>query len=272
MLWCYHCPSCGQELHVDWDFHREETSCVHCRTSHYPPTPREDHLAYFSGDKWPPEMTDAVISLRGTTCAVPGCFQNYSALSHRRALTEGGRTSVENLIPLCAEHARLKGLRNYDEWLKDLPSAPAPKPIEITITHRKSEPPPAAKGFAVGCSQIVAGLARPAGLPEGLSVILTAPFLLGAAQRLLLHYDWRLASDGASHLVLLAWPKPADAQEKPRFIRAGKEHKGKAGDSGTDFLELYLSGDPNARWTAVVATEPAEAGLVLNEYLLTLTD
>ena len=109
MIWHYRCPSCSQQLEANWDWHREEVTCPQCRNRHYPPTPHEDRHAWFGGDKWPQEMADAVVAVRGTTCAVPGCYQAYDVMVHRKPMAKGGHTSVDNLLPMCTRHARLKG-------------------------------------------------------------------------------------------------------------------------------------------------------------------
>ncbi len=272
MLWYYRCPSCGRELDIDWDFHREEAICNHCHQRHYPPTPGEDHTAYFSGDRWPPEMTDAVISLRGTTCSVPGCFQNYTTLAHRRPLAEGGRTSVENLIPLCAEHARLKGLRNYDEWIQELPSAAPAKTVEITITHHQKEPTETRLLRNSGNLRHLVGLARPDLLSPELHPVIATPFIPGTSRRLLFHYQWRLHTETGFRVVLVAWPRFSAEMASPSLRQVENIHQGKRGDSGRNLLELHLEGELDNMWVAVVACDHGDKDLLLEEYLLSLAD
>ncbi|MEO0081781.1 MAG: HNH endonuclease signature motif containing protein [candidate division WOR-3 bacterium] len=280
MIWHYRCPECSQPLEVDWDWHRDEVVCPNCQHSHYPPTPREDHTAYFGGDTWPQEMADAVVALRGTTCAVPGCYEAYATLVHRCPRSKGGRTSVENLLPMCSHHARLKGEQEYDEWLASQPElSPAVKvePIKITITQKKRPPAPEPSSRFIAFCQPVAGHAKPPLLPADMKLIALAPVLPGPCHRLLLDYDWRLESAGTGRVVLLAWQHtrsleltaPAGIPDCPQLVN---EHSGKAGDSGTGLLELTLDGPGDRRWHVAVALEPGTGQLALDQYLLSLTD
>jgi hypothetical protein len=62
-------------------------------------------------------MENAVIKLRGTKCTVPGCGKDYETLDHREPYSDIGKTSVENLFPMCRAHNDLKGDENYFLWL-----------------------------------------------------------------------------------------------------------------------------------------------------------
>ncbi len=274
MTWHYACPGCGQDLGVDWDWHRDEVTCPNCHNTHYPPTPSEDHYAHFAGEHWPQELTDAVLRLRGTTCGVPGCFLPFSVLVHRRPPALGGLTSVDNLRPLCAEHAQAKGNQDYDEWLAGLKAAaPAQPTMEITITAKtppSAEPPPLAR--AAGLAISLGGKAGPVALPASLRLVAAVPFLPGAVNRLVLSYDWRLGSAGTARLALLAWPRDLPPSFSPDGTadcpQADAAHSGKAGDSGSARLELVVSDRLERRWVAVVAADDAGARLEIGEYVL----
>jgi hypothetical protein len=278
MIWHYRCPSCSQQLEANWDWHREEVTCPQCRNRHYPPTPHEDRYAWFGGDKWPQEMADAVVAVRGTTCAVPGCYQAYDVMVHRKPMAKGGRTSVDNLLPMCTRHARLKGGQDYDEWLRTQPevaSVTQAEPIKITITPKQPAPPPEPIARYIGFCQPVAGMVKPPPLPAGLRLVTATPFLPGPARRLLLSYDWRLESDGSARVVLFAWPHdhpPEVASGTQGCPQAANQHSGRAGESGTASLELGLTGPADHGWTAALALEDPDGRLVLEQYLLSLTD
>jgi hypothetical protein len=139
MYWNYGCPKCHAQTSVQWRQREIEAACRACGEIHYPPTPHEDHYGWVDGAEWPAEMAQAVEVVRGTVCAVTGCYKQHETLVHRRSLKSGGRTSVDNLMPLCKSHAESKGTKEYDDWLfeaKEQAAAErmsAPK-FEITIT------------------------------------------------------------------------------------------------------------------------------------------
>jgi len=280
MIWHYRCPACGQQLEVDWDWHRDEVHCPACRHDHYPPMPSEDHLAYFGGEKWPQELTDAVTGLRGTTCFVPGCYHTFDTLAHRRPVSKGGRTSVDNLVPMCLRHARFKGEEEYDAWVENLSEkevAPSVAPITITITPKEHTAPPEPVSRDIGWTQPLAALGRADPLSAAFEPLVVKPFLPGPARQLLLQYDWRLTADGDSRVILMAWPhdappRPVAPGGVPDCPQAANEHSGKAGQAGSAFLELMLAGPGDRRWTAALATESRTGRVVLDEYLLSLTD
>ena len=109
MTWHYRCPDCGHRVQVEWSRMQEEKRCPTCNKTHFPPTPGEDHNAYVATDRIPDDMRAAVVSLRGTTGSIPGCFHEYTDLVHKIPSSKGGQTCVENLLPMCHEHARSKG-------------------------------------------------------------------------------------------------------------------------------------------------------------------
>jgi len=278
MTWHYHCPSCGQDLAVDWAWHKDEVTCPSCKDAHYPPTPYEDRYAWFAGDAWPQEMTDAVTRLRGMTCGVPGCFQAFSVIVHRKPPGKGGKTSADNLAPLCAEHARAKADQDYDEWLAKLKAAAPQKPaMEITITAKTPPPQSEPTMRPLSFSQSFGGKAGPLKLPERLRPLVSIPFLPGPINRLVFSYDWRLESEGSARVVLMAWPhdlppRCSGPDAAPDCPQAANVHTGKAGETGSSRLELLVAEPLEKRWIAAVVTESSGARISLAEYLLAGTD
>lgn len=61
-------------------------------------------------------MEQVVIETKGTTCTVPKCNKHYETLDHRLPFSKNGRTSVENLFPMCNEHNQSKGDTDYNVW------------------------------------------------------------------------------------------------------------------------------------------------------------
>ena len=117
MIWHYSCPNCRQDVEIDWDRIKDEGVCPHCGTTHFAPTPGEDHTGYIVGEAWPPEMEEAVVALRGSACIAPGCYREHTTLVPRVPFTRGGRLSVENLLPACSEHGATRGEDEYGDWL-----------------------------------------------------------------------------------------------------------------------------------------------------------
>jgi len=58
--------------------------------------------------------------LKGNLCTVPGCKKKYETLDHRLAYNNVGKTSVENLFPMCNFHNQSKGDKDYRIWLNEL--------------------------------------------------------------------------------------------------------------------------------------------------------
>jgi 5-methylcytosine-specific restriction endonuclease McrA len=79
--------------------------------------PAEDHAAFLDCREYPPEMIEVVLGLRGCDCTVPGCLCPAEVLDHRVPFARGGRTSVENLYPMCDAHNSSKGDQDYCAWL-----------------------------------------------------------------------------------------------------------------------------------------------------------
>lgn len=117
MKYAYRCPNCNTWNAIDWEDREMVFRCHKCNNRHNPPTPEEQHDAYVDQRNWPQEMGDAVYALRGKNCTVPGCNKRADTLDHRVAWNKGGKTSVENLHPMCQSHNSSKGDENYGIWL-----------------------------------------------------------------------------------------------------------------------------------------------------------
>ncbi|MEO0073762.1 MAG: HNH endonuclease signature motif containing protein, partial [candidate division WOR-3 bacterium] len=245
-----------------------------------PPTPSEDHFAYVGTDTWPKEMESAVISLRGTTCAAPGCFQNYSVLVHRRPVKLGGRTSVDNLVPLCAAHAQAKGDRDYDEWVATLKAGEAvsrSEPEAESLPFGKglqAAPPRPVSNTVLIASSAFGGRGAADSTTEGWHV--RAPFLHLGINRLLFDYDWRVVPGKSGRILFAAWP--ADEHPDPALVGTDtydgpvqeKQHSSAEGSSGSSRLELVLPTSHFGRWLAVVRI--SGEGLSIGDYVLLGTD
>lgn len=288
MTWHYHCPKCGGDVGVDWDLHSDEVVCPHCQHPHYPPTPGEDHEAHFAGERWPRELEDTVINLRGTTCEVPGCYAEYTTMVPRKPLAAGGRVSVANMIAMCADHARLMGDQDFDEWLDSLPPElrhQQGSEIEITFTEAsapaKAPSGPAPASFAgpgPGHIQSLAGRATlPEDLPKEYKLVVCSPFLAGSPRRLVLDYEWELGADGSGTVVVLAWPanRPpalADGVAGLRLPKASAEIEGAKADSGSNRLKLELPLGSDGLWKAAVLLRDNGGKPALLDFLLAATD
>jgi len=276
MLWHYRCPGCSQDLEVDWEWLRNEVHCPQCQLSHYPPTPSEDHTAFVGTDTWPKDLEDTVIRLKGTTCAVPTCYNDYGTLAHRIPVSREGRTSIENLVPLCEHHARLMGDRPYAEWLTELQEeASQPEPFEITITRKdRPEDEGAVAGFRlVNYIQPLAARLDEPELPNGCRFVAAVPFLPGPAKRLQFDYHWLRETEGACRVVLLTWANsnPPDLRSFPKGLNCasiGNQHQGTAGQTGEGTLQLSLPSPAEGRWVAAVIVVEEGGKLALDEYLL----
>lgn len=128
MKWNYQCPHCGQARTIDWDKRAQAHECHVTKLTYYPPTPTEQKTAYVDTHNWPVEMEDAVVALKGKQCTVPGCTKKYETLDHKVAWDNNGKTSIDNLFPMCNEHNQSKGAKDYEEWLEDIsPRTPLEK-------------------------------------------------------------------------------------------------------------------------------------------------
>lgn len=120
MNWLYRCPNCRTLLSVPLADRSSRYSCSACTAPHIPPTPAQDHDAYVDTHDWPLEMEQAVVSLRGRLCTVPGCLRIAETLDHRVPWSKGGPTSVKNLWPMCHAHNTDKSDNHYETWLVSL--------------------------------------------------------------------------------------------------------------------------------------------------------
>jgi hypothetical protein len=291
MLWNYNCPDCHRPTSADWRVREGEVVCRHCARTHYPPTPHEDRYAYVDGEQWPKEMEEAVVALRGAICSVPGCYRERTTLVHRQPLTADGRTSVDNLIPMCDRHAASKGNKNYDEWLAAVRQEDADNKLdepkfEITIT---SHPPvsdmPAAEFSAPAGLMLPLAAAHTPRPPKAAGTTgqplaelkLTVPFLRGPAGKVVFDYDWEMKRSGRCHVFLLAWPRGDEPDISqlggPKYvgISIAKEHLGVRDERGNTQLELPLPASPGGRWVAAVALLDAGCELQFTEYALAAT-
>lgn len=122
MNWHYKCPLCGEWRTVPWVEREQQRNCHQDGRTYYPPSPAKDHRAYVDTHDWPTEMEETVVAVRGSMCTVPNCNRQAQTLDHRVAWTKGGRTSVENLFPMCTKHNQEKGDQDYQSWLAGRPN------------------------------------------------------------------------------------------------------------------------------------------------------
>jgi hypothetical protein len=291
MLWNYNCPDCHRPTAADWKLREGEVVCHLCERTHYPPTPHEDRYAYVDSEQWPKEMEEAVVALRGTICSVPGCYRERARLVHRQSLAAGGRTSVDNLMPMCERHAASKGERDYDEWLAAVRQEDAdlkrdePK-FEITITSRPAAPDISAVDFGApsGLMMPLAAARTPrppkAAAPNAQPLAelrLTVPFLRGPAGKVVFDYDWEMKKSGRCHVFLLAWPRGDEPDISqlggPKYagLSMAKNHLGVKDEKGNAQLELSLPGFPGGRWVAAVALLDEGCEFQFTEYALAAT-
>jgi hypothetical protein len=291
MQWNYNCPECQKPTSVDWKQREAEALCRRCAKVHYPPTPNEDHYAYVDEVQWPPEMEEAVISIRGAICAVPGCYGEHTTLVFRKPPSTGGQTSVENLVPVCAKHAASKGSRPWDEWIAEAreelatqkKSAPT---FEVTITKHDDKLETPAAEFAAPPPGLMLPLATmraprpPKTTGPGQTLVelkVAVPFLRGPAGKITFNYDWEMKKSGKCQVFLLAWPRGNDPDNSliggPKFpgFQMGKDHLGVKDEKGNAEIELRLPDTPGGRWTVAVAVLDAGCDFQFTEYALAAT-
>jgi hypothetical protein len=138
MKWNYQCPFCGVWGNVDWERSDATFTCHSCQRNHAPPGPLEQRSAYVDSHEWPQEIEEAVTLVKGVNCTVPGCSTHYQTLDHRVAWSKGGRTSVDNLFPMCDSHNRSKGDSDYETWLMEHTR----HELKVPITLKKALLPP----------------------------------------------------------------------------------------------------------------------------------
>ena len=281
MIWHYRCPQCGHQLDVDWDEVKQQRTCTSCKARHYAPTPGQDSSAYVGGDRWPRELEEAVVALRGGACIVPGCGRAHTTLVSRQAAGKGGRLSVDNLAPACAQHARDRGDEDYDDWLARVgrrETRPVFAASEITITAASQDTVPVQSFGDVRGVQSVAGqVLLPGPFPAGLRLVFAAPFVPGTAHRLVLYYEWKLGAGESCAVVLGAWPRSAQPDfskgTSNRKVYTTNEHKPAKARESSALLELYLSESKDELWVAAAWVKAEHEGpVIMSHYLALVTD
>ena len=116
MQWNYQCPRCGEWRVVDWVNRMDARKCHRTGQAYTPPSPAQQHNAFVDTHEWPAEMEEAVISAKGGVCTAPDCQTRYQTLDHHIPYAKGGRTSVENLNPMCNKHNQEKSDKNPSQW------------------------------------------------------------------------------------------------------------------------------------------------------------
>ncbi len=119
MMWNYRCPVCGEWRRADWQKRTQKHTCHKTKQSYLPPEPIHQHDAYVDTHEWPKEMEDVVAALKGNRCTAAGCNKPSETLDHHIPWSDGGRTSVENLNPMCNKHNQEKGDKDPNEWMLD---------------------------------------------------------------------------------------------------------------------------------------------------------
>ena len=124
MKYCYKCKYCGEFGCVEWENRTQSFNCHNCKKNHIPPNVKVDHDAYVDQHDWTEEMKEEVIRIHGKNCIVPWCSKTADTLDHILAWDNGGKTSVNNLQPMCKQHNSSKGNINYRNWLKEIENDP----------------------------------------------------------------------------------------------------------------------------------------------------
>lgn len=282
MDWHYKCPNCGSSVKTEWEKARHEVVCPHCRHRHFPPTPSEDHTAYVGSDRWPKDIEEVVLALRGTSCSVRECFREHTTLVHRRSATKGGHTSVDNLLPMCAHHAREMGLEDYDDWIKTLPASAATQQptIQITLTSQPKSPAAAATGIQMthgaGSCQTIAAAGPAPDAPPDLRLVTHTVFVPGPARWVVLKYDWRFKQGESLGVFLLAWPQGQEpsfsAPTGGKSLVAADNHFRKDGEAGSSRLQLAIRPTAEQIWNAAVYLKNDSDPATLERYALFAAD
>ncbi len=277
MTWHYHCPHCGRAREVPWDDIELEVTCPDCGTAHYAPTPGEDHAAYVGGENWPQAIEDEVVALRGSACVVPGCYREHTTLVPRWPFSRGGKSSVQNLVPACAEHASARGDGDYDEWLaRFAKQEPVIAPSGIVITATKPDDVPAQTfGQIIGIQPVAGQVSLPGPFPAGARLVFAAPFVPGPANRLVLYYEWKLGAGESCRVILGAWPR-ADHLDFGKGFGDSRgyttnEHGAAAGRESSALLEMVLSESKDELWVAAVWVQAQHGSPVITSYYLAVT-
>jgi hypothetical protein len=277
IIWHYHCPECSRTCTVPWDDIKKEIVCPDCNTAHYAPTPSEDHAAYVGGECWPQSLEDEVVGLHGSACAVPGCYREHTTLVPRVPRSNGGRYSVENMVPACAEHAAGRGEEDYEEWLARFArKEPDNAGSGITITtNPKDAMPVQTFGQIIGVQPVAGQVSLAGPFPAGAHLVFAAPFVPGPANRLVLYYEWKLGPDESCRVVLGAWPR----SDQPDFSRGFADSKGYTtnGHRAAEYressalLEIVLPESKEEMWVAAVWVESEQERTVITSYYLAAT-
>lgn len=117
MKWHYKCSVCGEWRNIDWEKRNESFNCHKTKKTYIPPGPAQQKYAFVDTHNWPDEMERVVVAEKGDKCTVPGCSKSYETLDHRVPFSKSGRTSVNNLYPMCNAHNQSKGDFDYTVWL-----------------------------------------------------------------------------------------------------------------------------------------------------------
>lgn len=136
MKWHFRCPKCGDWRNVEWAERGTAVKCHRGLGPYVPPTPTEQPSAYVDEHDAPLEMEDVVRADKGEGCTVPECDEYGDTLDHRVAWENGGRTSVENLFPMCTSHNSSKGTKDYDAWVVEVRLANAIERLKRSQTRR----------------------------------------------------------------------------------------------------------------------------------------
>ena len=122
MKWNFFCPLCSKPHSIDWSDRKSLKLCKTNGNAYIPPTPSIQPSAYVDTHEWPIEIETIVIMLKGENCTVPGCDAVSDTLDHRSSFSKSGKTSVDNLWPMCSEHNQSKSDADYTDWLSTLKS------------------------------------------------------------------------------------------------------------------------------------------------------
>lgn len=117
MKWRFKCPLCNDARETDWENHGKRVPCSACKKERTVPGPAQQPSAYVDQRDPPEEMKDVVFLVKGTSCVINGCKAGDITLDHIVAWDNNGRTSVDNLQPMCASHNSSKGAEDFASWL-----------------------------------------------------------------------------------------------------------------------------------------------------------